>query len=878
LFLYGNDATVENLESSGAGNPLIANGNVNNPITITPVTLTVIQTSNTVFSGPLVDGQFEYDDGTTPPGPLSVVKDGPGTLTLSGANTYSGSTSNNEGELVISGQSAGGGSFSVADGTALGITGIYASTVPMSDLALGVSGSTTLNFTFTGSPVTFLAPVTTASLEANGGANSVTLNIYVSGAGIPVGQFPLIQYTDGSIGGSGAGFSAFQLAALPTGVVASLVNDRTNNSIDLLVTAGTAAPSQNGTWISPNGGSWANSVNWQSGNIALGIGFTADFSTLSLSANATVTLDGALSIGNLIFGDQANAHSWTLNTGSGGPLTLRVTSGAPSITVNNQTATIGVALAGTQGLNQNGNGTLVLVQPAGYTGGTTNNAGTLELLGSLNTFDNPTYNTPLVISGLVESASTLNLDVDQNENAGSTNVIGTGTLRLIGATNSSTNPDLFFDPDAQANDFYGAAIASSNLDLGDSQRYIFAITEHNAVAQYDPYEDARIDANIIGTGGITYIAQNTWISSTPMECPLVLAGANTFTGEVEIQRGSIYLFNAQALVQTNNLLMDPVGTNNARLFLYGNGATVANLQSGGTGNSLIANGNVNNPVTIAPATLTVNETSNTVFAGVLVDGQYEYDGGSLPPGPLSLAKTGPGTLTLTGANGNTGFMSVEQGELLVSAPQTNGSAFSVANGAALGIIGIDTNTVIMSDLAISNSTVEFTLIGMPIASVAPITTASLEAEGSANSVTINVHAVGTGIPVGQFPLIKYTSGAIGGSGAGFSAFHLGTLPPGVAASLVNNSGNDSIDLNVTTPLAEAPVISGVQFQTNGAFSISFTGTAGTGFTVLATTNLALTPLSAWTVVGTGTIGTGVTQFTDLTSTNYANRFYVISTP
>jgi hypothetical protein len=127
-------------------------------------------------------------------------------------------------------------------------------------------------------------------------------------------------------------------------------------------------------------------------------------------------------------------------------------------------------------------------------------------------------------------------------------------------------------------------------------------------------------------------------------------------------------------------------------------------------------------------------------------------------------------------------------------------------------------------------------------------------------------------------MIKYTSGAIGGSGAGFSAFHLGTLPPGVAASLVNNSGNDSIDLNVTTPLAEAPVISGVQFQTNGAFSISFTGTAGTGFTVLATTNLALTPLSAWTVVGTGTIGTGVTQFTDLTSTNYANRFYVISTP
>jgi hypothetical protein len=67
-------------------------------------------------------------------------------------------------------------------------------------------------------------------------------------------------------------------------------------------------------------------------------------------------------------------------------------------------------------------------------------------------------------------------------------------------------------------------------------------------------------------------------------------------------------------------------------------------------------------------------------------------------------------------------------------------------------------------------------------------------------------------------------------------------------------------------------------QTNGAFSISFTGTAGTAFTVHATTNLNLTPLSAWTVVGTGTIGAGVTQFSDVTSTNFANRFYLISTP
>ncbi len=801
LFLYGNGATVGNLASGGAGTALIANGNVDNPITIAPATLTVNQTSNTIFAGPLVDGQYEYDAGNLPPGSLSLVVNGPGTLTLLGDNSYTGSNAINSGELVISTQQTGGGPFSVADGAALGITNINAGIVNMSDLALGNTSNTTVEFTFSGKPVAFAAPITTGSLEANGGANSVTLNIYVNGAGIPVGQFPLIQYTSGSIGGSGAGFSAFHLGILPPVVVASLVNDTTNNSIDLKVTVGTAAPSQNGTWISTSGGSWANSADWQGGNIASGVGFTADFSTLSLSADAMVTLDGALTIGNLIFGDLANTHNWLLNTGSGGPLTLRVSSGSPSITVNNQTAAIGLTLAGTEGLSHNGNGTLVLVQPVSYGGPTTNNGGILELLGSLNTTNNSTFDNPLVINaGTVESAGTLSLNVNQNDNAGSMNVLGAGTLSLISTNNGSSSPDLFFAPDAVANDYYGADLATTTLDLGAGQRYIFALTEHNSVSRYDPWEDARIDANIVGAGGITYIAQNTYGGGSPMECPLALAGANTFTGEVEIQRGSIYLLNPEALVQTNVLLIDPAISNNARLFLYGNGATVANLASSGAGDALIANGNVDNPNTIAPATLTVNQSSNTVFGGVLVDGQYEYDAGTLPPGSLSLVVNGPGTLTLTGANTYTGSSAVNSGELVVSTQQTGGGPFSVADGAALGIIGINASGLAMSDLALGitgNSTVEFTFSGNPVTFLAPLTTATLEANGGANSVTINVYANGAGIPVGQFPLIQFTSGSIAGTGAGFGAFHLGILPPAVAATLVNNTGNNSIDLKVT---------------------------------------------------------------------------------
>jgi autotransporter-associated beta strand protein len=560
----------------------------------------------------------------------------------------------------------------------------------------------------------------------------------------------------------------------------------------------TTSRAQNGTWINPNGGSWANPANWQGGVIANGTDNTADFSTLSLSADATVTLDGAQTIGNLIFGDQAGAHNWFLNTGTGGPLTLSVSANpAATITVNNQTATIGLALAGTPGLIQNGNGTLVLVQPIGYDGGTTNNAGTLELVGSLSVNE---Y-IPLAITGIVESAGTLNFDVATSWNyndGGSTNAIGEGTLRLTATANGSSSPDLFFAPDAVANDYYGAAIAMGTLDLGASQRYIFALTEHNAVAEYDPYEDARIDGNIIGAGGITYIAQNSYGGDEPMECPLVLAGANTFTGEVEIQRGSIYLFNPSALAQTNKLLMDPAAGNNARLFVYGNGATVANLESSGLGTPLIANGNVHNYFAdTPPAILTVNETSNTVFGGALVDTQAEYDGGPFTCGPLSLVVNGPGILTLSGANTYSGSTAVNGGGLVVSTLATGGGSFSFTDGTTLGIDVTSANTLPMSALTLgsnASTTVEFSFSGIPSATVAPVTAASLTANGGANAVTINIYLNG-GVAAGQFPLIQYASGSI--SGTGFSAFKLGTVPSYATATLVNNAANNSIDLNIT---------------------------------------------------------------------------------
>ena len=124
-----------------------------------------------------------------------------------------------------------------------------------------------------------------------------------------------------------------------------------------------------------------NRNNWSGGLIAGGTDAVADFSTLSLNVNPTVTLDGARTIGTLVFDDlnPTTKHNWTLSTGSGGPLTLAVSSGTPGIAVKSATNIISAVVAGTQGFNKTGAGYLTLSGAGTFTGTVNVNAGTLEV-------------------------------------------------------------------------------------------------------------------------------------------------------------------------------------------------------------------------------------------------------------------------------------------------------------------------------------------------------------------------------------------------------------------------------------------------------------------------------------------------------------------
>lgn len=431
----------------------------------------------------------------------------------------------------------------------------------------------------------------------------------------------------------------------------------------LWLALGSLAQAGNGTWNNPSGGSWASSANWLNGTVADGAGSTANFATLSLAGNATVTLNGPRTIGALSFDDKsAPPHAWTLAAGTGGKLTLSAAS--PVINVNQCSAILEAGVSGTAGFNKAGTGLLVLAGPNDYTGTTTVSGGVLRF-GSVGF--TATNNLVIGASGIAESAGTLSLLV--NATATAVPITGSGRIQLAGTNNSPTVPDIDFGPNHSGNSFWGARLAAP-VKLGDRTRFVYGRTGHNGAGRYGlTSADCQFAAEISGTGGLAIIGQNSWTGSDPMEVPFALNASNSFTGPLEIRRGSVYLGASGALSRTNKVSFAPASGNNARLFLYGNDLTISDLTSADSGSATIANGNrvTGAILTLSPVTLTLEQRTDGTFSGVIADAFSEYDGtGSGTTGPLSLVKRGPALLTLGGLSTYSGGTTVAEGGLRVT--------------------------------------------------------------------------------------------------------------------------------------------------------------------------------------------------------------------
>jgi fibronectin-binding autotransporter adhesin len=244
-------------------------------------------------------------------------------------------------------------------------------------------------------------------------------------------------------------------------------------------------------------------------------------------------------------------------------------------------------------------------------------AGTLELTGFNSSF-----------TGLVDIAVGT-LSVNLLANSGSNSPIGSGTSIQIG--NGAGNGIL---------QYTGAADRTTNRSLsliGSGSNTGGAIDVTNAAATVD------WSGSISGAAPFRKLGPGT----------LSLNGSNTFTGEVRVQSGVLragaFAFTTPGLVTLSNVA-------GAALELQAD-ANIGGLAGGG-----VLGGNV----AFADNELLIEQTADSIFAGVL-------------SGSGLLRKAGSAQLTLSGANPLTGAVNIEAGTLRVA----NAAALSAAGQVTL---------------------------------------------------------------------------------------------------------------------------------------------------------------------------------------------------
>jgi autotransporter-associated beta strand protein len=271
-----------------------------------------------------------------------VVKNGAGTLTLSGGNSYTGATIVNGGTLVTTTDSTGAGSYTVADNAGLGVNLSFGGAqLAIADLTVGSTTGAVLDFNLGAFGNPFSAPLAViGNLTANG-----VITVHIATALPQLGQFPLIQYA------SRSGAGSFVIGSLPTGVAATIVTNA-GGSIDLNITA-VAAP------------------RWE-GNVAGGvwdIGLTANWIELSTSLPAYYAEGNAVTFDNTATGTTSVNLATTVN-----PAKVTVNNSALNYTLSGSGK-----ISGTASLTKQGSGSLALNTVNDYTGVTRIEGGTLNV-------------------------------------------------------------------------------------------------------------------------------------------------------------------------------------------------------------------------------------------------------------------------------------------------------------------------------------------------------------------------------------------------------------------------------------------------------------------------------------------------------------------
>lgn len=679
----------------GAGNTLrlAAAGQVlstvaSGALTVTGGTLTAGGASDTagtlVFANNVATtvASVLADNGT---GVVALVKNGAGTLTLSGTNTYTGGTLVNAGALVLSsGAALGTGSVTVSSGGALTASSTVAATgaVVLQGGTLNGTGSlASSNFDVRSGSVAVVLSGTGAMTKSTSGTVTLSsISTYTGGTTVDAGTLVLAA-------GGGSGALRGNLTVNAGATVSSTTNDTLGYNSGAQVTT-----------LTLNGGTYNNAT-----------GSNQGYLTNVVMTGGTLSATGG---GQFYFntGYTLSSNASAVRSTFSAPITL-AGSGNFTVTTAQGTTSDGVDLAisgivtGSRALAKEGAGTLLLTRVNTYTGGTIVNAGTLALgtggaagavRGALTVNAGATVHSvsgdSLGYTADATRVSTLTLNGGTFDNATganqgySTNVVMTGgTLSSTGGGRFNFNTGFGLSTNAAST----TAVVSSGIDIRAGSNLSVNVASGTV--------PGGTDLRISGVIGQFTDAPNASLTKTGAGT-LLLTGTNTLAGSVTLSAGRLVTGNVSALGNASVAV-------NAGTLVIGDGAT--NTVTLGSGKSLVIADNAvlslgvlnlaslnaavgaNGVVKLSGGGLYNFSTSgkldlNGVFDG-LVAGSYTYNlitGSGTPTNELNIANiSGYNASVLSGLSFNNGVLAFTA----VPEPSTYGLA-GAATLAALAFV------------------------------------------------------------------------------------------------------------------------------------------------------------------------------------------------